>query len=326
MQHLRIDLDFCKLIPPPTNDERQLLEQSLQQEGCRDALVIWKEEGILLDGHNRYEICTAEKIEFRTVEISLPDRTAAVRWIIDNQLARRNLTALQAEFLRGKRYELEKTAGHGTKSAGQNVQQNQTAERLAEEYGVDEKTIRRDAKFATAIDRIEEKCGTEVKNKILAGQTKIAKQDVSTLADCPAEVIEQAVEADKEEVRQIVQHTAKAVQSEWTPREKELRKQLNQGLAVVVNMKTDHNLIDWARMKGLFFPVDRSSQWGNPFLLDDDGNRDQVCDKYERRYFPHKVKLNEDVASLKGKALGCHCSPLRCHADYLARLANGEKA
>ena len=39
---------------------------------------------------------------------ALPDRAAAVEWIIANQLGRRNLTPEQKSYLRGKRYQLEK--------------------------------------------------------------------------------------------------------------------------------------------------------------------------------------------------------------------------
>lgn len=92
MQEIKIDKEFSALIPPLTPEELHGLETSLMLEGCRDALVVWKETGILLDGHNRLRICEARGILFETREISLPDRDAAKLWIIQNQLARRNLT------------------------------------------------------------------------------------------------------------------------------------------------------------------------------------------------------------------------------------------
>jgi protein gp37 len=91
MVSFKIDQDLRDLISPISSVELESLEASLVEEGCRDALVVWKEKGLLLDGHNRYEICKRLKIEYRTVEISLPDRTAAEIWIINNQLSRRNL-------------------------------------------------------------------------------------------------------------------------------------------------------------------------------------------------------------------------------------------
>jgi site-specific DNA-methyltransferase (adenine-specific) len=111
---------------------------------------------------------------------------------------------------------------------------------------------------------------------------------------------------------------------DWTPREKDLRSQMERGLAVVVNMETDHALMEWARQRGCYVRVDRRTPWGNPFRLGDDGSRDQICEKFVR-YFADRGKLRQMIHELRGKALGCHCAPLRCHADHLAQLANQEK-
>jgi len=37
----RVDAQFMTLIPPLTAKEKELLEESLVWEGCRDALVVW---------------------------------------------------------------------------------------------------------------------------------------------------------------------------------------------------------------------------------------------------------------------------------------------
>lgn len=88
-----------------------------------------------------------------------------VEWIITNQLGRRNLSDEQKSYLRGKRYASEKKAHgeRGPKKTGHNVQSSGTAEKLSEEYGVDEKTIRRDAAFATAVDTLAKNVGPEIK-------------------------------------------------------------------------------------------------------------------------------------------------------------------
>ena len=68
--------------------------------------------------------------------------------------------------------------------------------------------------------------------------------------------------------------------------------------------------------------VGRGSLFGNPFVLGRDGNRDEVCDKYEEyvRSNPRLVKAIKK--ELKGKDLVCFCAPERCHADFLLRVAN----
>ena len=90
MRELQIDAEFQKLIPPLTPEECRQLEENVVAEGCRDALVVWN--GVVVDGHNRYEICRKHGIEFKTVDKQFEDRDAAKVWIINNQKGRRNLT------------------------------------------------------------------------------------------------------------------------------------------------------------------------------------------------------------------------------------------
>jgi hypothetical protein len=47
----------------------------------------------LLDGHNRYEICTRLGLPFEIEEMRFSDRSHAEEWIIRNQFGRRNLSA-----------------------------------------------------------------------------------------------------------------------------------------------------------------------------------------------------------------------------------------
>jgi DNA modification methylase len=89
---LSVDPEFRSLIPPLRPDERAGLEASLRGEGCRDPIVIWKSHNIIMDGHNRFDICEAHKIPYKTTGLDLPDREAVKMWIRRNQLSRRNLT------------------------------------------------------------------------------------------------------------------------------------------------------------------------------------------------------------------------------------------
>jgi hypothetical protein len=107
----------------------------------------------------------------------------------------------------------------------------------------------------------------------------------------------------------------------WSELEIELRSELEQGKAVAVNQKTMKNLCKWANDNGLLMRVDRFTDWGNPFELGKDGDRDEVCDSYEV-FFGLKKSLQNKVQDLKGKALGCWCAPERCHAHYLQQIAN----
>jgi hypothetical protein len=87
---LNIDADLKKLIPPLAPDERALLEASIIAEGCRDAIITWNDT--IVDGHNRYEICTKHGIPFRTEDRDFESMDEVKVWMIDNQKGRRNLT------------------------------------------------------------------------------------------------------------------------------------------------------------------------------------------------------------------------------------------
>lgn len=89
MQELIIDQEFKALIPSLTSEEYNQLEMNLIHEGCRDSLVTWN--GILIDGHNRYEICTKNNIKFNAVAKEFQTREDVIEWIIRNQFGRRNL-------------------------------------------------------------------------------------------------------------------------------------------------------------------------------------------------------------------------------------------
>ena len=92
-----IDKKFQALIPPLTAEEREGLESNIVANGCLDTLKVWGD--ILVDGHNRFNICVEHGIEYKTQAMKFVDRNAVSVWIIRNQLDRRNI----ADFVR---YEL----------------------------------------------------------------------------------------------------------------------------------------------------------------------------------------------------------------------------
>ena len=87
-------------------------------------------------------------------------------------------------------------------------------------------------------------------------------------------------------------------------------------------MKSDFALIGWAKSEGLFERIDRKSEFGNPFVIPDDGDRETVCASYEI-YWARKFGLHKKVEALRGKVLGCWCYPLACHGDLLTQTLEG---
>lgn len=64
--------------------------------------------------------------------------------------------------------------------------------------------------------------------------------------------------------------------------------------------------------------IGRPSKWGNPFVVGTDGTREEVLAKYSKWISTQELPFHE----LKGKVLGCWCSPQACHGDILAEIAN----
>jgi len=108
-------------------------------------------------------------------------------------------------------------------------------------------------------------------------------------------------------------------------RAEQLRREVEGGKAVVANLRTDRELITWAKATGKLVRIDRKSRWGNPYKLADQGNdteRAEVCQRYEAEHLPAQPDLLDLIPTLRGKVLACWCSPAQCHGDTLARLAN----
>lgn len=179
---MEIDTELKNLIRPLRDDEFEKLKESILSEGIRDPLVTWN--GILLDGFHRYKIAQEYGLEYKTVEIELPDKEAAKEWIYTNQLGRRNLTVYEASYYRGRLYESRKLNYDKNRDpSGRFVRLGNTAEEIGKEYGLSEKTIRRDAEFSAAIDKVATEVGEEARRAILLGQANVPKKDIEVLIE-----------------------------------------------------------------------------------------------------------------------------------------------
>jgi len=80
--------------------------------------------------------------------------------------------------------------------------------------------------------------------------------------------------------------------------------------------------------------VDRTSRWGNPFKIGEDGTREEIIQKYRDwfltgtesrkvgRYIVDPRSLRERIRELRGFNLACCPPELPCHADFLLAQAN----
>ena len=70
--------------------------------------------------------------------------------------------------------------------------------------------------------------------------------------------------------------------------------------------------------------IGRPSKWGNPFIIGRDGKRNEVVNKF-RVWCLRQRGIMDSLGELRGRTLGCWCSPLQCHGDVLAELADDYK-
>ncbi len=109
----------------------------------------------------------------------------------------------------------------------------------------------------------------------------------------------------------------------WTPDRLERRAAAEAGSCVVANLRGDAALLGWAQAVGRYVRIDRRTPWGNPFLMGEDGDHDEVCAKFRDFYLPHKPGLQTRLPSLRGKVLACWCHPQACHGHLIAEAVNG---
>ena len=70
--------------------------------------------------------------------------------------------------------------------------------------------------------------------------------------------------------------------------------------------------------------IDRRTEWGNPFRIGQDGDRDTVIALYRSDLW-HRIRSGhiglDELAELDGMSLACWCDPFPCHGHVLARAA-----
>jgi hypothetical protein len=168
-----------------------------------------------------------------------------------------------------------------------------------------------------------------IPNEYVARELAPLKGDPETMNRVWGDVVEEARQTGEgvtaEKVRAKVEER-KEPSAPWSDDEFMLKGMLEAGRTTVVSMAKDGhpNLVAWAKDGGLFTRIDRASEWGNPFEVGKDGNREAVVENYDLYYLPHKPSLLKKLPSLKGKALGCWCAPKSCHGNVLVKAVHSE--
>ena len=171
---LAIDPELRDLIPSLSEEEHRLLEDSILRSGCDTPLIVWN--GTIVDGHNRYEICQKHGIPFTYEERAFESKDAAMFWMLEHQLARRNLNSYQRSLLAVRfepmlKCEAEKRilSGKATdppQNSAEGSSKGETREKLAKMAGVSRDTIAK-------VKELEAHADSETKKKLVDGTVSI---------------------------------------------------------------------------------------------------------------------------------------------------------
>lgn len=208
-----VNQELKAYIDPLTQDEHDALERSLLAEGCRDALVLWGD--VLIDGHNRYGICSKHGIPFNTVQNTRFKSMDDVHlWMIEQHLGRRSVSDYQRGVLALRKRDILETR---RRAEQEQLRRESDGEATLSEAGDDSDTppwepapklskadLAREAKLSpsqvTMIEKIHEHATAEVIEAMRVGAISLSA--AATVASLPEEEQRAAARGGKDELKQ----------------------------------------------------------------------------------------------------------------------------
>lgn len=206
MKEYKIDPELNEVLPDLSNEDYKALEESLLTEGFKGApIIIWQGKDIIIDGHNRYQICKKHNIPFEAKEIEFSNKDEVTLWMVKQQMGRRNLTPLQrielaekyrpmyrkkAKENQGTRNDLKNniTANLPQSSSNSDKKRNSTVDKqLSDIAGTSERTYRMGAKILNSGD------------ETLIGEVKSGEKTINRAYNELKEKSKSAVETKKQE-------------------------------------------------------------------------------------------------------------------------------
>lgn len=322
-------------------DELQELCADIKERGLQQPIVIWR-DGTVLDGRNRLVACyrTSQEVLLEKYEGDDP-----VQFSLSANLHRRHLNQGQKAMVALKVEEIFAAEAKKRQGARTDLQQPKTdivaslpqcSETLPPQ-APPQPTPAQKAVAAVQGDQLIRASDPPVQQSQPAlksrdqaaavvgasGRSVQMAKAVSKAAPDLAEKVERGAMPLHRAYREVQERALNEPPPEevkWSKEELDRRRIVEAGGTVVANMHSgkDEYLLRWARSTDRFVRIDRSGEWGNPYEMPGDGDRETVCKSFEI-YFSRKLSLHIKIRSLAGKVLGCWCYPEQCHGDYLAR-------
>lgn len=203
---LIIDKEFEELLPVLTPEEFNRLEKSVVKNGMLDPIKVWEESDtgkyIIIDGHNRYKILKKNNLDcsnwniYTITETTLKNRDDVKRWMLEQQLGRRNLSeAEKYEIVQKFKSVFEQKAKKNQSLGGKglvNLPKVDTRKEMAKATGVSEGTYRK-------MDVVMKSDNEDLKQKLREKKVSVdaAYKEVNSTAKKPVTVKQQIDRLDK---------------------------------------------------------------------------------------------------------------------------------
>ena len=180
---LVIDEEFEELLPVLTPDEFDNLERSILKNGLLDPIKVWQDpktkKWLIIDGHNRYKILKKNHVKWNSwcdykimYETDLPTREDVKKWMLNQQLGRRNLTETERYKIVQKFKGLfEQKAKTNQSSGGKgltNLSKVNTRKEMAKAVGVSEGTYQK-------IDKVMKSDNEDLKQRLEKKEISVDK-------------------------------------------------------------------------------------------------------------------------------------------------------
>lgn len=159
---IEIDPEFFNLTIPISDEKKTELKRSITASGCLDSVKIWN--GIIIDGHKRYDICTREKKEFQTTDLDFTSRDEAIIWVCQERVEDSDPGSAIYKYLIGKHYQSAKRIGRLQRKNKTGVYMEprrmingrpvRVSDILAEKYHINHVTVEKYGIFANMMDEI----------------------------------------------------------------------------------------------------------------------------------------------------------------------------
>ncbi len=210
---IQINEELRTYIDPLSADEYAALERSLLAEGCRDALVLWGD--VLVDGHNRYELCRKHGIEFKTIQNTRFASLEDVKlWMIENHLGRRSVSDFQRGVLALRKKEILQARRQAQQAqAARDASQGEAAAQPAEPApALSRQALARAARVSSntlgQIEKIHKAAAPELVRAVKAGDISI--NAAAAVASLPAQQQVAAAAEGRKALRELARQARQA--------------------------------------------------------------------------------------------------------------------